>query len=377
MQYLAVLGQNPHLSLAELLAVYSNIKITACSKEAVVFDSPLEVDIQKLGGLPKLGMLIGRRDNNPEELIFDELSKLPKDKKIFFGLSFYGSQNKKLYNTFGKNIKKLLKNAGYKARWVTSQNLKLSSVIIKTNKLLARGGDFNLFFDNNKIFIAKTTAVQDFSDYEFRDIKRPARDLLSGMTPPKLAKMLINLGGKHGSVLDPFCGSGTFLGEAALLGFQNIYGSDISKKAIRDSEKNLKWLKEKYNFKADIKIKKCDIKNIAKCWNKKFDFIATEPYLGPPIRGTLNQERVKQLKIELEKNYENYLKGLSSILEKNGILILIVPIILSARLAVRIKESGLKIINPLPSKIYDKPTIIYGREGQKIGREIYILKKLQ
>ena len=397
MKYLAILGQNPQLSLAEFFAVYPKIKIIARSDEAVVFESQQKIDIGRLGGIPKLAEII--KGNNPQEVILSELSKLPKDKKIFFGLSFYNTigcqapDSGRINNNLGKNIKKALKEKSYKVRWVTSRDLELSSVVVKTNKLLRRGGDFCIFFSrhsqsevpvftginsngNPKIYIAKTIAIQDFSDYEFRDIKRPARDLLSGMTPPKLAKVLINLGKKHQTILDPFCGSGTFLGEAALLGFKNIYSSDVSEKAVYDSKKNLEWLKENYKFKADVKIKKCDIKNIAKCWDRKFNFIATEPYLGPPIRGTLSQEKITQLKKELEENYEEYLRGLSFILEKNGILVLIVPIILSVRIAVRIKENGFEIINPLPKDIYDKPTIIYSRQGQKIGREIYILKKL-
>ncbi|MFC1612491.1 TRM11 family SAM-dependent methyltransferase [Patescibacteria group bacterium] len=360
MQYLAILGQNAQLSLAELLAVYPKIQIIISDKDAVVFESKIKLDIARLGGMPKFAEILDI--GNPEKIIFDYLCKLPKEKKIFFGLSFYGKPDKKL----GITLKKKLKNAGYKVRLVTSRDLALSSVVIKTNKLLRRGGDFCIF----KNYVARTVAVQDFSDYEFRDVRRPARDLVSGMTPPKLAKMLINLGGASDAILDPFCGSGTFLMEAVLLGFHKVYGSDINDKAVKDSMKNLDWLKEQYKFKSKIEIKKCDIKTAGACWDKKFEYIATEPYLGPPIRGTLDLEKAKNLQKELEKNYDEYLKGLSKLLTENGTIILIVPYIITAEkklyLNLDIKKYGLK-------PVYEP--ILYSRPNQKIGREIYILEK--
>jgi tRNA G10 N-methylase Trm11 len=271
----------------------------------------------------------------------------------------------------GKSIKFRLTENGYKVRWVVSRELALSSVLIKTNKLLTRGTDFDLFFSPGKIIVAKTVAVQDFSDYEFRDIKRPARDLVSGITPPKLAKMMINLGGRQKKIFDPFCGSGTFLMEAALLGFKKIYGSDVSEKAVADTKKNLAWLKEKYNFSADIEVRQCDVRNSYACWNKKFDFIATEPYLGPALRGKISSEKALALRKELEKNYREYLTALSKILEKNGLLVIIVPFIIGengiVKISLKIEGAGLEAVRePIP----------YCRPDQKVGREIYILRKV-
>lgn len=380
MQYLAILGQNKELSIAELLAVYPNIKIIQNLEQALVFESKEKIEIERLGGIPKLAEILGKAE--PKKLILDELKKLPKDKKIFFGISDYGCRDRALLcPDFGKKIKQELKSLGYKARWVVGKEPALSSVIVKTNKLLRRGRDFCIIDG----WTAKTIAVQDFSDYSFRDIERPARDLVSGMTPPKLAKILINLGigsspfvlkggGQEGdfniNFLDPFCGSGTFLMEAALLGFKNIYGSDISEKAVKDSQKNLTWLKEKYKLLGlrNPKIKKCDVKNLNDCWKQKFDLIVCEPYLGPPIRGKLSHEEAKKIQQELEKNYYEYLKGLSGALEKNGRIVLIVPYIITSEkniyLNIYLKKYGFESVS--------KP-IEYSRPNQKIGRLIYTL----
>ncbi len=386
MRYLAVLGQNRELTLAELTAVYPGIKNISRQNESVIFDSEKKIDIERLGGTPKLAEVLeeGLAFQDAKGAILKELRKMHKEKKVFFGMSFYGNSDSKKYDRLGKEIKSALKDAGYKARWAVSRELALSSVYIKTNKLLTRGFDFNIIFlGGGKVTVAKTVAVQDFADYEFRDMRRPARDLISGMTPPKLAKLLINLSrqpsplkvrgeleGSYDNFLDPFCGSGTFLAEAALLGINQICGSDASAKAVSDSQKNFSWLKEKYNLPQTAEIKICDIKNISSCWQKKFTSIATEPYLGPPIRGELSFMQAEKMQKELSGLYEIYLKNLSSVLEKNGTLVLVVPFFLSAKkifkINLKIKENGL---------IAARPSILYSRPDQKVGREIYILKK--
>jgi len=365
------------LSLAEILAVYPKIKILFRTDKAVIFESSEEPNIEKLGGTPKLGKVIGE-GKSLKEIILTELKKESKEKKIFFGISFYGAKSD---NNLGRTIKNILTDDGYKVRWVTGKEKILSSVIVKTNKLLRRGGEFCILPSSSLstrgrkeegVWVAKTIDVQDFFDYEFRDMKRPARDLVSGMTPPKLAKMLINLGGASDEVLDPFCGSGTLLMEAALLGIKDIYGSDISEKAVDDSKKNIVWLKEKYQLSsmAFSEIKKCDVNNLQECWQKKFKLIVGEPYLGPAIRGGLSFEKAKNLQKELEENYDRYLKGLSDSLKKNGKLVLIVPFMITAEkifyLDIDIKKYGLESIHEL---------ILYSRPDQKIGRQIYILKK--
>ena len=93
-------------------------------------------------------------------------------------------------------------------------------------------------------------AVQPFEEFGARDYARPSRDDLSGMLPPKLAKIMINLAqAKENSlILDTFCGSGTILQEALIMGYLNLIGFDSSPKAIKDSQANLEWLADKYDL---------------------------------------------------------------------------------------------------------------------------------
>ena len=159
MRYLAVLGQNPDLSLAELLAVYPDAKIIAHKDEAIVFETKKSADIRHLGGSPKIAEIIGEffpDIKKISEAAAAELFTFSKEQKVFFGLSFYSNANKNFYNSLGKAVKSRLAANGYKARWVVGRDIALSSVIIKTNKLLTRGLDFDLLFFPGKIYLAKT-----------------------------------------------------------------------------------------------------------------------------------------------------------------------------------------------------------------------------
>ena len=51
--------------------------------------------------------------------------------------------------------------------------------------------------------------------------------------------------GRPGTLLDPFCGTGVILQEAALMGYQ-VYGTDIEPRMISYSGKNLQWLASKF-----------------------------------------------------------------------------------------------------------------------------------
>ena len=101
----------------------------------------------------------------------------------------------------------------------------------------------------DKVFVAKTLTVQDFEDYGRRDYQRPVRDEKQGMIPPKVAQIMLNLSdcSTGDTILDPFCGIGTLVQEGLLLGYRMI-GSDINKIAIKGSEQNLEWFRNRYKI---------------------------------------------------------------------------------------------------------------------------------
>jgi tRNA G10 N-methylase Trm11 len=397
MEYFFVLGNNPALSAAEIIAVLgSEEEARILAGNILVLENPATDAaklIKRLGGTIKIGVLVAEvnRHNNEEikqgilSIIDDDLAERGETNKYCFGLSHYG-QSKLPVFPIGLTIKKTLKEKGISCRLVTSKEKVLSSVVVEQNKLTRDGLEIVLIEEAGRMHLGYTEAVQDFKSLSYRDFGRPSRDDQSGMIPPKLAQIMLNLSGKitdSAVILDPFCGSGTMLMEAILMGVTNLIGADLSAKAIADSENNLSWLKENYK----LKIANCKLLNISATEISKkipadsVDAIVTEPYLGPQ-RG--NPDPLKT-KTELEKLYSAALREFKKILQPNGRVVMIFPVRAEGQRPdyhfMNPDLDGWQVINPLPENLQEKlrttrrGTIVYGRPGQKVWREIVILKK--
>jgi len=409
MKYFFVLGNNPALSAAEIIAVLgSEEEARVVSGNILILENPATDTlklIKRLGGTIKIGVInseVNRHDNEKIKqailnIIEEDLEEKGEGSKYCFGISHYG-QSKLPVFPIGLTIKKTLKQNGVSCRFVTSKEKTLSSVVVEQNNLTRQGIEIVLIEEAGTMYVGRTEAVQDFKNLSFRDFGRPDRDDQSGMIPPKLAQIMINLSGKSpllskegvggGSVLlDPFCGSGTILMEAALIGFKNLIGSDISEKAISDTKQNLAWVAEKFpNFQfpiSNIKLFNTSATEIStKIDNNSIDAIVTEPYLGPQ-RGKIDPMKTKT---ELEKLYSAALREFKKILKPDGRVVMIFPVRAEgARPDFHFMNpnlDGWQVINPLPENLQEKlhttrrGTIVYGRPGQKVYREIVVLKKL-
>jgi len=408
MKYFFVLGNNPALSAAEIIAVLgSEEEARVVSGNILILENPATDTlklIKRLGGTIKIGVInseVNRHDNEKIKqailnIIEEDLEEKGEGSKYCFGISHYG-QSKLPVFPIGLTIKKTLKQNGVSCRFVTSKEKTLSSVVVEQNNLTRQGIEIVLIEEAGTMYVGRTEAVQDFKNLSFRDFGRPDRDDQSGMIPPKLAQIMINLSGKSpllskegvggGSVLlDPFCGSGTILMEAALIGFKNLIGSDISEKAISDTKQNLAWVAEKFpNFQfpiSNIKLFNTSATEIStKIDNNSIDAIVTEPYLGPQ-RGKIDPMKTKT---ELEKLYSAALREFKKILKPDGRVVMIFPVRAEgARPDFHFMNpnlDGWQVINPLPENLQEKlhttrrGTIVYGRPGQKVYREIVVLKK--
>lgn len=369
MMYAFILGHNPKLSAAEIIAVLPQAKKVLETNSFLILDNE-EFDCKKmmerLGGTVKIGQIIS--DRVKKEIIVEDLLKNKQDNKLNFGISFYESKPWKL----GMEVKAELKNAGVSCRLVVSREKTLSSVVVTKNKVQ----EFMIFANK---YLAKTAAVQEFEEYGLRDYGRPGRDLVSGMMPPKLAKIMINLsqvpvGAK---ILDPFCGSGTVLQEALLMGFDDIIACDISEKAIKDTKENLAWLKNNTQLEISekkleaLKIFQADVRQLVGMV-KQVDAIVTEPFLGPPLRG---HEKLFEIRRNIDQLSELYIQAFSEfkkILNSNGKVVIIFPAfrfgqeILELPILEQVKKMGFIQLN--------RDKLIYSRESQKVWRQIYIFQ---
>lgn len=394
MKYFFVLGTNAALSAAELAATVDFANPRLLAADFLIVDSPREIYaeslIKRLGGIIKIGRIAAEMKSGDDRKLEDEIKKLAAAQqqagtgsKFNFGFSDYGKRN---FNKkdLGLKLKKYFSEEGISSRFVISREKTLSSVVVTQNKLLKNGIEIILVGDGDNIFIGETLAVQPFKDLSLRDFGRPARDDMSGMLPPKLAQIMINLAqvsDLNAVIIDPFCGSGTVLSEAIMLGYKHLFGSDISAKAVEDTRRNINWTKELYKIE-DVKLK-LFVKNALDL--SKFiqaasvAAIVTEPYLGPQ-RGMIS---FKSVIGNLEELYSESLKEFHKVLKPGSRVVMIWPIFYGQR-PMTPDYSGFKMLNMIPESLrssefvkkHNRDAIIYGRPGQKVYREIVVLEKM-
>ena len=393
MKYFFVLGTNTALSIAELAAVLDLKKTNLVASDFLIWETDMEINpetlISRLGGIIKIGIIKEEiADSDYEKLLkaIYDIASIKKyqsrEGKFNFGFSDYGKFqfNKK---DLGLKLKKYFSTEKISSRFVISREKTLSSVVVAQNKLITRGIEFVLTKDENKILIGETLAVQPFKDLSRRDFGRPARDDLSGMLPPKLAQIMINLAqvrDMEALVIDPFCGSGTVLSEALLMGYKHLLGSDISVKAIDDTYKNISWIKELYNIK-DVNVKvlvksATDLSKFVKA--ESVEAVVCEPFLGPQ-RGLIDFKIVIS---NLEELYSKAIREFKTVLKDGGRVVMIWPLFYGQK-PISPKYDGFKMINMIPENLranqyvkkHNRDAIVYSRPGQKVYREIVILEK--
>ncbi len=393
MKYFFVLGTNTALSIAELAAVLDLKKTNLVASDFLIWETDTEINpetlISRLGGIIKIGIIKEEiADSDYEKLLkaIYDIASIKKyqsrEGKFNFGFSDYGKFqfNKK---DLGLKLKKYFSTEKISSRFVISREKTLSSVVVAQNKLITRGIEFVLTKDENKILIGETLAVQPFKDLSRRDFGRPARDDLSGMLPPKLAQIMINLAqvrDMEALVIDPFCGSGTVLSEALLMGYKHLLGSDISVKAIDDTYKNISWIKELYNIK-DVNVKvlvksATDLSKFVKA--ESVEAVVCEPFLGPQ-RGLIDFKIVIS---NLEELYSKAIREFKTVLKDGGRVVMIWPLFYGQK-PISPKYDGFKMINMIPENLranqyvkkHNRDAIVYSRPGQKVYREIVILEK--
>lgn len=410
--YLFALGTNHTLSKIDiintLLRKGTDFEIIEASEEILLISTTTELEVkqltEELGSAAKIGKIFREYSKNewPEnfltELSGDNLRKELGGEK--FGISVYGGGGKfKELNEVFYSVKKLRETFGnqWGLREVRERERILSTVGVDKNGLLEKGFELLICVGSKGIYVGKTLTIQDYESYSFRDYSRPRKDPKSGMIPPKLAKMMINLAGKNKKdlFLDPFCGSGTFLQELVLLGYKNIIGSDTEARVIEDARINLEWLFDNYrNVKREdskIELYKCDARKISsKISYKTVDAIVTEPYLGSADRKFFKPEQIKKEIGQLEDLYLLSFKEFKKVLKDDGAIVIIFPVFryqnqfFNLQILDKINSLGFKSSrfiaedvkgdDLLKLQITGRNSVVFFRPGQAVSREIFVFK---
>ncbi len=355
MQSLLILGRQPELGLAELESLYGPDKITPLSKAAVLIDiDPCLLAFKRLGGSQKFAKLLTSLDttNWPDVESFlvssaPDHSKAMPEGKMNFGLSLYGfDTNVRTISKSALNIKRAIQKTGRNVRIIPNKTAELNTAQVIHNKLTnERSWELLVIKAANKVYIAQTVMVQDIAAYAKRDQARPFRDSKVGMLPPKLAQIIINLASPkldestlksiceidaksreiiklNQTILDPFCGSGVILQEAALMGY-DVIGSDINPRMVEYSKNNLKWLAEQYDINLEsANVIVADAKTAS--W-PEFDFIASETNLGVPLKQVPSDSELNKNIKTVDELVVSFLQNIGQQLKSGSRLCLAVP----------------------------------------------------
>ena len=370
MEYLAVLGRQPEISIAELEALFDNIKKD--SHILATFEAKNPPKINFLGGSLKIAK---RLDTKP----LDFLRNLPEG-KITFGISDYSKDaSKKTAAIEALKLKKILVRHDRSVRVVENKNAALSTAASLHNGLSGKNErKVELIKVNSNWY--RVIGVQDIDAYAKRDQARPARDAFVGMLPPKLAQILINLCGslpKDSTILDPFCGTGVILQEALLMGYR-AYGTDLNPRMVEYAKKNLAWLGSiKIANVEELKNNKIEVGDATSFhWQQPINAVACEGYLGKPFSEIPTDIQLKEQKQECKAIVLGFLKNLSGQIKPNTPVTIAVP----AWLRENNTYERLDIIDEIENMGYNvnnksREGLLYHRDNQVVARDIIILRK--
>jgi tRNA G10 N-methylase Trm11 len=308
--------------------------------------------------------------------------------KVVYGISVLDSQNSfnvDFVKNLSRSIKENFKNQGISSRFIDSRNkyLNLNSAQVRNNKILEKGFELCLIDNETEKIYGKTLEIQNVDLFAARDEGKPYTDTDMGTLPPKLARMMVNLTGlQEGRIWDPFCGSGTILLEAAVLGF-DVIGSDISQNAVYYAEQNLLWLEEanmigdiKYNvFPQDItKVPKKTVKDLK---DTSIDAVVCEPYMGPPQRKLLSPQKADELLEEVKTLYVGFFEVVEKVLRRDDIAVIVFPSYKTYKgwKSISIREIIGKRWNILNSELSTGRDLKWSRKNSIITRNIFVLSK--
>jgi len=416
--YITILGRQPALGIAELEKVFGSKSISVLSDMAALIDTD-DLDIQHLGGSPKAGKVVEQLQKSDWHKVSQRIVQLYSSKwsnfegKITLGISAYGFKvDAREVQKSGIILKQKLKKSGVSLRLIPNSDSALNSAVSHHNKLGLSDNKVELLVvcaKDGTVYLAESTGSQNITAYARRDQERPKRDAFVGMLPPKLAQIMINLAcgqmvdsswymvdGKKSqilnpvsdtlpsttyklppTILDPFCGTGVILQEAALMNY-SVYGTDLSEKMIRYSRDNLNWLADSHHVNFDWYLYEGDATSTK--WREPIDAVVSETYLGQPFSAPPSPAKLEEVKQNCDHITSEFLKNLGKQIKPGTPLCIAVPAwrdkggrFTHLPLISTIARLGYK---PYEFKNISQNDLLYFRENQVVARELLVLTRV-
>lgn len=381
--YLFVLGRTPKLAFLELQTLFPHVE--QIIDDIAILRDAMDLNVSELmnllGGTIKIGKVMGEISSLEPEEITPFLNGTSSH--LEFGLSFYGFTGTP--NRLAAAMKRDLEQKGIPTRYIAPKHgHTLSTVSVDKSGVT----ELVIVKVDTGYIIGKTEVVQAYESWGERDYGRPFSDPESGMLPPKVARMIVNIARftpynkwktKEKTLLDPFCGMGTILAEGYMTGWR-VMGSDASPEAVEKAQKNLAWLISR-NPDADGGggiISVTDAAHVSeRILPQLVDVIVTEPFMGATNivnRPEVKPETVKNIMKGLEKLYIGCLREWGKILVSKGKIILALPSYSVLGRTYFVKKV-VDMCENLGYTIVVGP-IEYSRTQATVKREFYILEKI-
>jgi tRNA G10 N-methylase Trm11 len=386
--FITILGRQPALGMAELEQLYGSGSVQWFGDIAALVDA-VNFDFERLGGSQKAGLvtqeLRGDWHAISMKLVSEYTSKWATHSgKITLGISAYGfAVSSREVQKTGIILKARLKSQGVSLRLIPNNDASLNTAVSHHNKLGLSANHIELLVvraTSGAVVIAESVGAQNITALAARDQARPRTDAFVGMLPPKLARMMVNIGAGQlemgSTVLDPFCGTGVVLQEAALLGYA-VYGSDLSGKMADYTQTNLEWLINRSHISPLVRVEEADA--MTHRWQPPFDAVVCETYLGQPFSAPPSPAKLTQVRHNCDYIVSTFLKNLAAQIPAGTPVCLAVPawrdsfghftyLPLTGRLAsLGFSRHTLQHVR--------NEELIYYREGQVVARQLLILSR--
>jgi tRNA G10 N-methylase Trm11 len=387
--YIAILGRQPALGIAELEHLYGGDDVRWFSDVSAIIKAS-DFSINSLGGAQKAGRVVAElpradwRQASMKAVQAYSKAWSDTDHKITLGISAYGFDvSARDVQKTGLVLKQKLKQSGVSLRLIPNTEAIISSATSHHNKLGLSDNKVELIIvraRNGRVIIAESIGSQNITAYARRDQERPKRDAFVGMLPPKLAQIMINLAvskelaSVHPRILDPFCGTGVVLQEAALMHFP-VYGTDINEKMIRYSRDNLNWLQESHRISFDWYLHEGDAMTTS--WQQPVDAVVCEGYLGQPFSAPPSPAKLEEVRKNCNHIMSSFLKNIANQITPGTPLCVGVPAwrdhngtFTHLPLVRQLAELGytqVKFTTVKPDEL------LYFREDQIVARELLVL----
>jgi tRNA G10 N-methylase Trm11 len=335
----------------------------------------------ELAGVHKIALPLPPIDS-PE---FVEAITFP-ERNFNFSLSLYCTQGDQEaeYDDLSEQLLTAVRQYGHKkANLIRSR----SGPELYSERVVSRSAmDFVAFPIGVTFQWGVTVYVPETEGFKERSTERPY--VTSGISlSSRLARLLVNVSGvaKGQVLLDPFCGSGTILGEALLKGADCI-GVDRNHGSVERTKENLAWFLshgQRGQRLPSYSVVTGDATNLRRSLGDQMvDAIVSEPILMPRLSSPPTLEKARRLIKHASVIYSDALYEMSGVLRRGGRMVLVTPSLRTIEgkdvtLSFEdLKEVGLRPFKPPGTPPYEYPLKVSHQSTRWIRRMVYVLERV-